>query len=363
MNPESKKIVFALEKLPLDLRDFSHDKVFGTTAPLNLPVSSFSISPLPPIILDQIDLDFCTAFASSELDTYFNEADYSLINYLIIRQQPYSLDDRANLAVKYGLVGAADAYINLATQGINGDINVQILSNLIRDNRDYFDPLYFMSKIKQIRNEWQAQGANLRDACNAAVTYGFIKKVQSPFTYDESKPTDKTRDFLANWENWPSALDTLAAVNKIGSYFSVDGPYDAFDNICSALFSNMKTGIPCGVLFGLNWRPEWTYAIGGIINDTYQVSSGDGHCVYLDGVEFINGVPYVRMIQTWGTTVGNKGVFFLPRNVINIEFAAGYGAFIFKKLSKDAAAYYNSNSIKVGGNWFLNLLKTFLKLK
>lgn len=352
-----KKIKFALEKLPEDIRDFSHHKVFGTITPLNIPTVGFDVSPLPAIILDQIDLDFCSAFASTELNTYFDLTNISLIDYLNSKGQNSTLSARADLAVKYKIAASVVTYISSATLKNNSSMNLQILSNLMKDNGDYFDPLFFMSKIKQIRGEYKAYGANVRDACNAAVTYGFIRKNQSPFTYNENKTTDKTRDFLANWLNWPKSLDVLAAINRLGSFFAVDGPYDAFDNFRSALYKNYQTGVNCGILFGLNWRPEWTYMAKGMIVDNYTLSLGDGHMVYLRGVTYFNGIPYIKMQQSWGKDIGDNGIFYLPRNVINAEFAANYGAFILKKLSKMLASYYNDNNLQIGSNWLMEGVK------
>jgi len=352
-----KQIIFTLEKLPDDIRDFSHHKVFGTIAPANIPLINFSVSPLPPIILDQINLDFCAGFSSSEINTDAQVLNYSLVNYLILRSMDYSLTARAILSVKYNATNTTDEYLQLARRSLNGTQNLIILAGLMKDNGDYCDPLYQMAKIKQVRGEWQSYGANLRDAAQALVKYGSIKKNQSPFTYGERLPSDRNRDFLANWNNWPIALDLKAIKMCLGSFFSVDGPYDAFDNIRSALYLNYKSGVKIAINSGLNWRPEWNVSPGGIVSENYDVSAGGPHAIKLFGQVVVNNIPYIAMQQSWGNGAGNNGVYLLSRKVINNEFKAGYGTFCFKQLPKVLASYYNENGILATDNWFGRLLK------
>jgi hypothetical protein len=54
----------------------------------------------------------------------------SIVDYLKSTGQDSSLNSRADLAVKNGLVGSSAEYINLAATGANGDINTQLLRKL-----------------------------------------------------------------------------------------------------------------------------------------------------------------------------------------------------------------------------------------
>lgn len=352
---ELETIKFVLEKLPKDIRDFSHHELYGTVAPTSIPNINFDICPLPPIILDQKDLDFCAGFGSSELNTC-QLANISLIDYLNMKGLSSSLNSRASLAVKYKFVDSIAQYLSLASSGQNASVNLKILATLIYENGDYFDPLYQFSKIKQIRGEYMQWGANLRDAANALIKYGSIPKNKSPFTYDEGKTTDRDRNFLANWQNWPATLDIIAAKNKLGAFYSPDGPYDAFDDMRSALYLNSKSGQYAGAIIGLNWRPEWTYAPGGVIPDISQPSSGGGHLMFVRGQEIINGVPKIKIEQSWSDKFGNKGIFYFGRDTYNSEAAAGFGAFIFKKKS---LALETPNSSLITNIW--NAVAEFIK--
>lgn len=350
-----------LLKLPRDLRDFSHHTVFGTTAPLTIPNIDFTVSPIPPIMLDQMDLDFCTGEASSSINTSAQFLDYSLVDYLYSKGMPATSYDRAVLAYKYGLVASAQIYMNMVAAKTNGSVNLQLLALLISDKGDDFDPLYQFAKIKQVRGEWKGYGANLRDACNALVKFGSLPRRLSPFTYNANKPSDKTRNFLANWTNWSPTLDLVARKSAIGSFFAVDGPYDAFDNIRSALWQNYK-GQGFEVMFGLNWREEWTYVLNAIINENYSVSAGDPHDIKLIGQKVIGGVPYIVLQNSWGKNVGDKGLYYLSRQVVNLEAASGFGYFTFKRLPKIAAAHMAQNGISVNDNWIVASIKPLLTL-
>jgi hypothetical protein len=350
MNPLGKGLI----KLEEDLRDFKFGTVFGSQ-PLP-PAQPFQVSPIPPIILNQYDLDFCFGFSSSQVATDFELASISLVNYLNNKKQSSTLQARATLAVQNNLVANTTDYINLAVAGKNGSINLQLLQILIIQNGDYNDPLYQVAKSMQERNDWQDEGCDLRSTCQSFIDYGSILHNQSPFTYGTGKPTDQNRNFLANWANWPKALDTLAETRKLGSFYSITGSYDAFGNIMAALWHNTQNG-GSEVLMGVNWRDEWTFAPGGVIEDNYTTSAGDGHCIRIIGQIVIEGVLYAIVPNTWGTTYGQNGVFYFPQNVINIEATAGYGMFCFNKLSVNQGQYLNENGLSVYENWFAQGIK------
>jgi len=348
----------ALQKLETDLRDLSNHAVYGTISPSNIPLIDFSVSDIPEVILNQFDLDFCTGFATSEDGTSLECSDASLVDYLTKKGLPSTASDRANLAFARALVSSPQEYMNLLVAKQNGAVNLQLISLLMKENGDYMDPLFQFQAIKQITGNWQAPGADIRSACLARQKIGSIPKNKSPFTHLEGKPTDKDRNFLANPANWPATLATEASKHE-GAFFTVDGPYDAFDNIRSALWQNKQAGIKSGVIFGLMWRPEWNTMPGGIINDTYATPAGDPHCVRLIGQKIINGVPYIKMQQSWGDWYGDKGFVYLPRNVINMEATTGFGMFTFKDMTVNDAKYYAANGINVNDNWLVQIAKAF----
>lgn len=302
MNPEN--IVRKLKTLPVDTRDYSHHALFGDNFPSTPPSINFIVSRVQPVIEDQKDSDDCTGCGTSE--------------------------------------------INAGMQGI--------------EPPDTFDFLYQMAKILQTQGEVGETEADLRSASASLCIYGSLLKSQSPYTLEEGKPTDKTVAFLDDWTNWPPILDTYAKKYKLGSYLNVltNPSMDAFDNIRTALYHNVSQTSPTlysSVLFGVNWRPEWTYAPGGIIDDNYTVSAGGGHALRLIGQKMINGIPYIVAQNSWSKSVGDGGFYYFPRNVINIEAAVGYGAFNFSTLSSAQVSYMLQYGLKVGDTWPVELMK------
>lgn len=312
MDAQEKKIRFGLEILTIDNRDYSHDENYGTLGASKLPTQDFtiydsfpyaviwgdtlskialkfnctvkdilqnnpkitnpnkiyvgeviSIPPMTPIILNQLDLDFCTGFATVTLQN--------------------------------------------AIWGISND------------------PLYQFAKIKQIRGEYSSFGANLRDAMKSVIKFGSLPMVYAPYIHKGSV-LDKTRDFLANWRNWPTGLDKQAYKEIDLSYFNVDGMYDLFDNIRSTLYLHRQERR--AVSFGMFWHSEWTEAPGGIIPDVMPTNRfGGGHDMAVVGQKTINGKMYLVFQQSWGENAGDHGYYYFPRTIVDQLGIQGYGAY------------------------------------
>lgn len=205
-----------------------------------------------------------------------------------------------------------------------------------------FSPEYTFAKEKQILGNPVDYGADLRTACKAGKQYGYLPKTSSPFTL-----ADKGRAFIADYKNWPSELDQIAAQFKIGGYFSVDGPYDTFDNVCAAMFSQQKT-----ILAGSNWYSMWEAAPGGVIPETYDTNFGTLHAYKIFGRHLIGNVPYLMIQNSEGQNVGNNGVYFMSRAVANRELTEGLYYFT-KNVPQD---------IEVVGNWFQLLIDSILRI-
>ncbi len=183
------------------------------------------------------------------------------------------------------------------------------------------DELYQMSRIKELSGDWKSWGADLRKAMQAGAKVGFLPKELSPFGLDRG------RDFLANWVNWPDHLKTKAAPQQKQTYFAVDGRYDIFDNIKTRIwqFREEKRAIVTGAL----WREEWTYAMRGIIPESYA-SAGSGHCFIIVGFKKINGNEVLKIKNSFGKQYGDDGYFYMTRKVVNRELT--FGNFMYKDL-------------------------------
>lgn len=332
------KIKFGLEKLPTDIRDYSHHAEFGTLGAAALSTQDFTI--------------------------------YDSFQYSVVRGDILSL-----IASRFGfplsqILSANPAIKNPNKIYIGQTITIPARSRMTTNQLDLdfctgftteelqyaihgirFDPLYQMAKIKQIRGEYTKYGASLRDACNSVIKYGSLPLILSPYTHNGS-PTDKTRDFLANWANWPIGLDKNSSPYKDLSYFVVDGIYDMFDNIRSCLQMNRKERR--GVTFGLLWYYEWTEAPGGVIGPIMpSTQPAGGHDMAIIGQKTINGILHLVFQQTWGPFAGDNGLYYFPRSIVDQLALQGYGAYTFSKNDK--------SGITGSTNWFVNLLNLFFK--
>lgn len=204
------------------------------------------------------------------------------------------------------------------------------------------DPYFPFPMAKRLLggDAWKSWGLNLRDVCEAAVKIGFIEASQNPFIHDD-RFLAKDRDFLANPENWPAELDALAEMHKKGSYWdATQGAYDLFDNLRSAMWLNRFEHR--SILTGASFRAEWITANGVV--PTVYTSAGEGHAFKIFGWKLIDGVPYLVMVNSWGPNVGDGGLFFFPREVVNKEFT--FGAYTFKDMAPEDAQVYIDTGIK-----------------
>ncbi len=274
----------ALQRLPEDPRDLSHEKVFGSAQLADLPIGDFFVS--EPMEIKNQDInypsDFCAAYAASAV----------------------SEDQEALVLV----------------------------------------PEYTFAKAKQIIGDPSGYGLNLRDICKAAQRYGFLAREYDPFHCETENRPD--RDFLADWKNWPEDLDMLAYDHHKNSFFKVDGPYDTFDNFRSALW--MNRGEQRSILTGLDWRPSYENAVGGFIDvDTAQPGEVTrGHAIKIFGQMEAKGKMWLVGQLSDGIEVGDKGIYYFSREVVNRDFT--YGAFTFKDMPKDLAMVHNELNYKVG---------------
>ena len=182
------------------------------------------------------------------------------------------------------------------------------------------DPLFSFAAIKSIDgkpNEW---GSDLRSAAKAACKIGFLEKKDAIFTIDD----DRTKIIYLN--NYPDYLKEKAKEHCQQSYFWVRGK-DTFQAIRRVLWANKAT--KSSIFTGVNWRAGWEESEEGII-PTEESDQWQGHALKLRGQKIINGVPYLKAQLSNGETIGDKGIFYFPQEVINRDFT--FGAIFFSDM-------------------------------
>ncbi len=212
------------------------------------------------------------------------------------------------------------------------------------------DPLYLYAQGCKLLGEVQTNGMSLRDICAAVIKKGTIEESMAPYKLGDGH----SAEFYANPINYPESLDPLAWEYARISYWRVDlGPYDTFDNICTALYQNLAENR--SVLTGAKWRQSWTDAPNGVISSmTDPEEPGFGHAFKVFGVHYIKGIPHLIIQGSYGPGVGDQGLFYMPRSVVNREFV--YGAFNFKNLAPAKAAFYSDHGLNINATVWQKVL-------
>jgi len=218
-------------------------------------------------------------------------------------------------------------------------------------------PEWFYAKIKEREGDPTTYGANLRDAMKVAVNKGFLKQSDAPFSLDTN-----TQDYLADWTNWPSGLDEIAAIHKKQSYFKIfkRGHKDYFDAIRASLWQ--FKGKNQSIITGLIWCREWTNAKNGIIR--IKGTPEGGHAFKIYGQQFFDGEPFLICQLSNGTQIGDGGIFYISREVIND--CEEYGAFMLVDLPKEQAEFLTTYNLTIKSLWFAKIiiwLRNFLNGK
>lgn len=331
------QIKFGLEKLSFDNRDYSHDKKFGTLGASQLPTQDFTV-------YDSFKYTIVWGDTLSRIAVKFNTTIYQIMlaNPSITNANKISVGQVITIsAVEIKILNQLD--LDFCTAFTTVELQKLIFGADV-------DPFYQMAKIKQVRGEYTQYGANLRDAAQSVIKYGSLDMRQAPYSHDSGLPNDKTRDFLANWLNYPVALDASSSKERDVGFFTVDGTYDMFDNIRSTLWMHQQERR--AVSFGLFWHEEWTEVPNGMIPSVMPATAnGGGHDMAVVGQKMINGTLYLVFQQSWGPNAGDKGFYYFPRTIVNQLAQAGYGAYTFSRTQKSLAL----------GNWFMGLLNLFKK--
>jgi len=209
-------------------------------------------------------------------------------------------------------------------------------------------------KKKGSIDEW---GADLRTACKSATDPGSIPHNEALKYLKEKGINPENRDEVANWENWSPSLSSLANKYRKQSFFSLENinAKDTFDKIRVALWTHRleRRTIAVGAL----WRESWTNARMGVIPTQYE-EQGFGHAFKIFGQKLIDGEMHLMAQLSNGTDIGDYGIFYFPRVVVNREF--NYGQFMFKDIDPDQAKDYMKRGIKFDDSFLVQIIKLFL---
>lgn len=203
-------------------------------------------------------------------------------------------------------------------------------------------PQYQFLKTKEISGQPEEWGADLRDACKSAVNFGSL-----PLNgFEQLKEFNRSE--AVDVRNWPWGVDNVAQLYKKASFFAVTGRYDTFDNIRTWLWKNKDK--KCSIVTGALFREEWLDAPLGVIPGEYG-NDGFGHAFKIFGQKIINNEIYLVAQLSQGKSVGDDGLFYFSRKVVNKEIGR-YGIFMFNDMPKEEVKNILKNKSRV--SFFIN---------
>ena len=206
-------------------------------------------------------------------------------------------------------------------------------------------PEYVFAQAKKLAGgDVDSFGLNLRDIAKAHVKIGTVEKSEAPFSLE-----NQNQSFLRRIENWPVELEEKAKKHRKQSYLAPFGDSDFFDDIrrCIYKFRDEERAVFFGVMFG--------WSLSQKIIDTIP-DNGFGHAMAIVGWQTINRIPYLKVANSAGTSVGENGFHYFSREVIN-HFVGLYGAYMFLDKSKEELEYLIEAGIKENDYWFVKILK------
>lgn len=182
------------------------------------------------------------------------------------------------------------------------------------------------------------QGADPAQSMDSALVYDSCPSSQCTFTL-----FDKGQDWLCNYKNYDPKLVTAARPYFPGIPYKVDGPYDVFDNIRSALYQEWSVDKAVVKVFGF-WYDDWNFQAANLLNKGH-VQTPTGSPVsrhrynFIDWVTDESGIVYLVAALTQGDGFGDHGHLYMNRDCVNTAFANmaenGLGLYIGKPSAFD----------------------------
>ncbi|RNF14036.1 uncharacterized protein Tco025E_06004, partial [Trypanosoma conorhini] len=189
----------------------------------------------------------------------------------------------------------------------------------------------------------RALGMELRHACEAVQLAGCLPASFGPFDRRKKRPP---RHSYVSWEKWHDHADLnkivrVAFSRRRQGFYDIDGPHgNLFDNARSALwaFRSQRRSVLVTMKFSL----EWLAFPGGVVPNESTLRRCFLTTFKVVGQANIDNALYLICQGNFGSRVGNKGFFYIPRGIFNL--CATGAAYIFI----DAGAYMAARGHRQG---------------
>ena len=181
-------------------------------------------------------------------------------------------------------------------------------------------PQYHFAASKDISGDVEGFGQDLRTGMKAWTIYACAEVSDIPQEIKDLPPAQQR--YLSVY---PDRVINAAKLNIKPTYFSVEGKYDAYDNIRASLyaFRHLKQVVYVGVM----WRWDLNEYI-------LKMKPGNffGHCMYVKGWDE-DGLITVNSAGEWA---GQRGEHRLTREVVNNDVPI-FGAFMLTDIPREEA--------------------------
>lgn len=191
-----------------------------------------------------------------------------------------------------------------------------------------YDENYQAAMTGRVQGEMIINGADLRSAVSAPTKYGLLPKNFAPYQWQRDG-----QNIAADWTKYSQSVIDEAKKHLAPAYFSVDGPYDAFDNIRVAVWNHKPKR---GVMVGTPWLSSFNVGPDGIVPKITSGTIASWHAWDIKGYKIINGTKYLVARQWEGENWGDKGYCYFDRETINHLFSIpGSAAFMYQYAQTD----------------------------
>lgn len=168
-----------------------------------------------------------------------------------------------------------------------------------------FDPLYTRARVRELFDVGVGP-IDLDMIIDTCCIYGFLPEEDAPFSL-EVTPVEIATDP----KKWDRRLDKIAKQYRPIKGERIWGFRNNFNLVRAGM---SKGGLSVG--FGTYWQQEWNKEKDGIIKSNYQNYKLFPHALKAFGQETIDGIIYLKVLNSRGKSIGNQGVFYFSEKQI-----------------------------------------------
>ena len=201
--------------------------------------------------------------------------------------------------------------------------------------------------------DFWAWGADLVLRVRRLSISALCRKVLSRQTWCCEKAT-VTRSPIGRTGPRPSTSSPSVIGKRAISASRLPMDMDLFDTARATLWKNREENET--IITGAIWQNHWTDAPDGVI-DSDQGTPAFGHAFKFYGCQ---GDYLVASIFQW-KEIGDDGLFYFHRNVVNRQFT--YGMFTFKDIPPEVVKQHIETNMKLDERqqWLLSILRAFIR--